>query len=64
MGHPEGAGHLVGNEDPPERRRPLSPRALMRGTVEIVSRRDVALTIATGEQRIYANLLLTIGVVM
>jgi L-fucose mutarotase len=25
---------------------------------------DVALTIATGEQRIYANLLLTIGVVM
>jgi L-fucose mutarotase len=26
--------------------------------------RDVTLTIATGEQRIYANILLTIGVVM
>lgn len=31
---------------------------------ELASQPDVALTIATGEQRIYANLLLTIGVVM
>ena len=31
---------------------------------EAASTRDVALTIATGEQRIYANILLTIGVVM
>jgi L-fucose mutarotase len=30
---------------------------------EISSRSDVALVIATGEQRLYANLLLTIGVV-
>lgn len=30
---------------------------------EVAARPDVALTIATGEQRIYANLLLTIGVV-
>jgi L-fucose mutarotase/ribose pyranase (RbsD/FucU family) len=29
-----------------------------------VAREQVALTIATGEQRIYANLLLTLGVVM
>ncbi len=31
---------------------------------ETAGEEDVALTIATGEQRIYANLLLTIGVVM
>jgi L-fucose mutarotase len=31
---------------------------------EAAAEEDVALTIATGEQRIYANLLLTIGVVM
>jgi L-fucose mutarotase len=31
---------------------------------EMAGSPDVALTIATGEQRIYANLLLTIGVVM
>ena len=30
---------------------------------EVASQADVALTVATGEQRIYANLLLTIGVV-
>src|SRR5581483_4724592 len=31
---------------------------------DLTSQPDVALTIATGEQRIYANILLTIGVVM
>ena len=31
---------------------------------EAVAEPDVAVTIMTGEQRIYANLLLTIGVVM
>jgi len=31
---------------------------------EAAGSKDVALTIATGEQRIYANILLTIGVVM
>ena len=31
---------------------------------DVARQADVALTIATGEQRIYANLLLTIGVVM
>ncbi|HVX86981.1 MAG TPA: RbsD/FucU family protein [Phycisphaerae bacterium] len=31
---------------------------------EAAGTKDVALTIATGEQRIYANILLTIGVVM
>jgi L-fucose mutarotase/ribose pyranase (RbsD/FucU family) len=30
----------------------------------VLTGRHVALVIATGEQRIYANLLLTIGVVM
>ncbi len=31
---------------------------------DVASDKDIALVIATGEQRIYANLLLTIGVVM
>jgi len=31
---------------------------------ETASSDDVALVVATGEQRLYANLLLTIGVVM
>jgi L-fucose mutarotase len=31
---------------------------------DLTSQPDVCLTVATGEQRIYANILLTIGVVM
>lgn len=68
-------GPYAMNEDPPiwaDFRKLLGGTGYA-GDLELIERfrfydeagtSDVALTIATGEQRIYANLLLTIGVVM